>query len=80
MRDARPGVQQAEVIVDLGDRADGRSRVMRSAALVDGHRWREPFDIIHVGFVHLPQELPGIRRKGFDVTPLSFGKDRIESQ
>jgi hypothetical protein len=34
--DADPGEQQAQIVVDLGDRADGRARVFRGRLLLDG--------------------------------------------
>ena len=80
MRDARPGKQQAQVIVDLGHRAHRRARVVRGALLVDGDRRGEPFDVIHIRLVHLPQELAGIGRERLDVAALPFGEDGIERQ
>jgi excinuclease ABC subunit A len=38
VRDADPGVEEAEVVVDLGDRADGRARVAARRLLVDRDR------------------------------------------
>ena len=38
VRTAGTGVEQAQVVVDLGDRADGRARVLRGRLLVDRHR------------------------------------------
>ncbi len=39
-RDACAGKQQSQVVVDLGHRADGRARVVRSGFLLDGDRRR----------------------------------------
>ena len=36
VRHPDPGIQEAEVVVDLGDRADGGARVARRRLLVDG--------------------------------------------
>ena len=50
------GEEQAQVIVNLGDGADGRARVPRRGLLLDGDRRREPVDGLHVGLLH---QLPG---------------------
>ena len=51
MPDPRP--QQAQVVVDLGDRADRGARVARGGLLVDRDGRREALDRVHVGLVHL---------------------------
>ena len=78
LADAR--VEQAQVVVDLGDRADRRPRVLRRRLLVDRHRRRQALDEVDVGLVHLAQELPGIGRQRFDVAALALGEDRVEGQ
>ena len=80
VRAAGAGVEQPEVVVDLGDRADRRARVLRGRLLVDRHRGREPLDEVHVGLVHLAQELPGVRRQRLDVAALALGEDRVEGE
>ena len=77
---AHPGVEHAEVVVDLGDRADGGARVPAGGLLVDGDGRREPFDEIDVGLLHLAQELPGVRRQRLHVPPLALGVDRVEGE
>src|SRR5699024_1406731 len=72
--DAGAGEQQAQVVVDLGDRADGRARVAVGGLLVDRDRGREPLDQIDRGRVHLPQELPGVGRQRLDVASLPSAK------
>ena len=78
MADPRP--QQAQVVVDLGHRADRRARVARGRLLVDRDRRREPLDRVDVGLVHLPQELARVGRQRLDVAALSLGVDRVEGQ
>ena len=78
--DADAGVEQAEVVVDLGDGADGGARVARRGFLVDGDGRGKPLDEVHVGLVHLTQELAGVGRKRFDVTALALGVDGVESE
>ena len=77
---AGAGVEQAEVVVDLGDGADGGAGVLGRGLLVDGHRGREPLDEVDVGFVHLAEELAGVGRQRLDVAPLALGEDRVERQ
>ena len=77
---ADPGEQQAQVVVDLGDRADRRARVASRRLLVDRDRRRQPFDDVDIGLVHLSEELPGVRRQRLDVAPLALGVDRVEGE
>ena len=74
------GVEQPEVVVDLGDRADGRPRVARGGLLVDRDRRRQPLDEVDVGLVHLPEELACVGRQRLDVAALALGVDRVERQ
>ena len=80
VRPAGAGVEQPEVVVDLGDRADRRARVLGRGLLVDRDRGREPLDEVDVGLVHLTEELAGVRRQRLDVPPLALGEDRVERQ
>ena len=79
-RGAGTGVQQAQVVVDLGDRADRGARVVRGGLLFDRDGRRQALDVVHVGLVHHRQELSGIGRQGFHVAALALGIDRVESQ
>jgi maleylpyruvate isomerase len=80
VRPAGPGVEQAEVVVDLGDRADRRAGVLRGGLLVDRHRGREALDEVDVGLVHLAEELAGVRRERLDVAALALREDRVEGE
>ena len=80
VRLADAGEQQPQVVVHLGDRADGGPRVAARGLLVDGDRRRQAVDEVHVRLVHLAEELPGVRRQGLDVPPLPLGEDRVERQ
>ena len=64
------GEQEAEVVVDLGHRADRRARVLARPLLVDADRRRQPVDLVDVGLLHLAQELAGVGGEGLDVAPL----------
>ncbi len=78
----RPGAseQQAQVVVDLGDRADGGAGVVRGRFLLDGNGWRQSFDMVDVGLFHHRQELAGVGRQGLDVASLPFGVKRVECE
>ena len=80
VRAAGAGEQQAQVVVDLGDGADGGPRVAVGRLLVDGDRRRQALDEVDVGLVHLPEELPRVGRQRLDVAALALGEDRVERQ
>jgi len=80
IRRAGAGKQQAQVVVDLGDRADRGARVVRRGLLLDRNRRRQALDHVDVGLVHQLQELPRIGRQAFDVAALAFGVQRVERQ
>ena len=77
---AGAGVEHAQVVVDLGDRADGRARVLARRLLRDRNRGAQAADVVDVGLGHLPQKLPGEAGQAFDVAPLPFGIQRVERQ
>ena len=80
VRRAGTRVEQTQVVVDLGDSADGGARVAVGGFLVDGYRRRKPLDEVDVGLVHLTEELPRIGAQGFDIATLTLGEDGIECQ
>ncbi len=54
------GVEHAQVVVDLGDGAHGRARVVARRLLLDGDGRREAADGVVLRLLHLPEELPGV--------------------
>ena len=80
VRDADPREQQAQVVVDLGDGPDGRSRVARGALLVDRDGRRQAVDLVDVGLLHLTQELARVGAQALDIPPLALGVDGVERQ
>ena len=80
VRHADAGEEQAQVVVDLGDGADGRARVAAGALLVDGDGRAEALDLVDVGLLHLAQELAGVGGERFDVAALALGVDGVEGQ
>ena len=80
VRHARPGIENAQIILNFRYRAHGGTRVSAGGFLVDGDGGGEPCNIIHVWLFHLPQKLAGIGGERFHIPPLAFGIDGIESQ
>ena len=80
VRDADPRPEQAQVVVDLGHRADRRARVARGRLLVDRDRRREPLDRVDVGLLHQAEELARVGGERLDVAPLPLGVDRVEGK
>ena len=78
--DARARPQQAQVVVDFGDRAHRRARVPVHRLLLDGNRRREALDGVDIRLLHQAQELAGVRGQRFHVTPLSLGIDGVEGE
>jgi hypothetical protein len=72
--------EQAQVVVDLGDGADGGARVVARVLLLDRDRRRQPLDEVHVGLLHQPEELARVRRQRLDVAALPLGVDRVERE
>ena len=77
---ADAGVEQAQVVVDLGDRPDRRAGVAGGALLVDRDGGRQALDEVDVGLVHLAQELPGVGRQRLHVPALALGVDGVEGE
>src|SRR5207245_2899823 len=80
VRDAHAREEHAQIVVDLGDGPDGRARVLRSRLLLDRDRGRQPLDRVHLGLLHLLEELARIGRERLDVAALALGIDRVEGQ
>ena len=80
VRMAHAREQQPQVVVDLGHRADCRSRVPAGALLVDADRRRQAVDLVDVRLLDLAQELARVRRQALDIAPLALGVDRVEGK
>ena len=77
---ADAGVEETQVVVDLRDGAHRRPGVVACASLLDGDGRREPLDGLHLGLVHLADELAGIGGQGLHVAALALGVDRVEGK
>ena len=78
--DADPGVEKTEVVVDLRHRAHRGTGVAVGGFLVYGNGRGEAVDLLHVGLLHLAQELPGVGGQGLHVAPLALRVDGVEGQ
>ena len=80
VRDAGAGVEQAQVVVDLGHRGDGGARVLRDALLVDRDSRREAVDVVDVGLLHEAEELARVGGERLHITSLALGVDGVEGE
>ena len=77
---AHPGPQQAEVVVNLGDGANGGPGVFGGGFLVDGDGGGQSLNVVHVGLLHLAQKHSGVGGQGFHIPPLALGVQGLEGQ
>ena len=77
---ANARIQEAQVVVDFGDGADGRAGVASGALLVDGDGRAESLDLVDVGLLHEAEELARIGGEGLDVAALPLGVDGVEGE
>ena len=77
---AGAGIEQAQVVVDLGDGTDGGAWVVRGCLLLDADRRTQPFDDVDIGLVHQLQELPRVGAQALDIATLPFGIQRVECE
>ena len=80
MRCTDGGIEQAQVVVDFGDRPHGGAGAAGGGPLFNGDRGAEAVDGIHVRTFHLVQELPRVGGERLHVTALAFGVDGVERQ
>ena len=74
------GVEQLQVIIQLGHGADCRARAANRIGLVNGDGRRHAIDFVDRRLVHAVQKLPRVGGEGFDVAALAFGKKRVKHQ
>lgn len=74
------GEEQAEVVVDLRGRSHRGSRILVGRLLLNGDDGGETRDLVHVGALHIAQEIAGIGRESLDIAALALGIDGVESQ
>ncbi len=74
------GVEQAQVVVDLGDGADGGAGAAAGGLLLDGDGRTEALDGVDVGALDLVEELARIGGERLDVAALALGVDGVEGE
>ena len=77
---AGAGEQQAQVVGDLGDRADGAAGALADAFLLDRDGGGQSLDRLDFGACQLIEELPCVARQALDITPLTLGVERVEGE
>ena len=77
---AAAGVEEAEVVVDLGGGGDGGAGVAGLVLLLDGDGGGEAVHVVDVGLFDALEELAGVGGEGFDVAALAFGVDGVEGE
>ena len=80
VRRAETGPEEPQVIEELSDRADGAARIAVDGLLIDAQRRGEPGDRVHLGPLHLAEELPRIGRQRLHEPPLPLLVERVEGQ
>ena len=77
---AGAGIEQAQVVVDLGDRAHRAAWVVAGGLLLDADGRAQAFDDVDIGLVHQLQELARVGAQALDIAALAFGVQRVERQ
>jgi hypothetical protein len=77
---AAAGVEQAEVVVDLGGGGDGGAGVAGLVLLLDGDGGGEAVHVVDVGLLDALEELAGVGGERFDVAALALGVDGVEGE
>ena len=77
---ADAGPQQAHIVVDLGDGADGGARVLRGRLLLDRDRRRQAVDLVDIRLLHHLQELARVGRQRLHIAALALGIDGVEGE
>ena len=72
--------EKFQIVVDLGDRADGRARGFDIVRLLDGDGGGDALDEIDARLVHAVEKLPRVGRECLDVAALSLGVDCVEGE
>src|SRR6185437_3156076 len=78
--DAGTRPEQAHVVVDLGDGADGGARVAAGGFLLDRDGGGQAVDRVDVRLAHQFEELPRVGGQALDVATLALGVDRVERE
>ena len=80
VRGANSGEEKTQIVVDFRHRAHGGSGVPVGRLLLDGDGRTQPFDVIHIGLIHLIKKLACIGRQALYITSLPFGVERVKGK
>ena len=78
--DGEADEEELEVIVDLGERADGRAGGADVVFLLNGDGGRDAVDVSDERLVHPVEELADVRGKGFHVAALALGVEGVKGE
>ena len=77
---AEPRVKDAQIVVNFGDRTDGRTRAFARRFLFDANRRRQSRNLFDARLLNLAEKLSRVTRQRFDVTTLPLRINRVECQ
>ena len=80
MGDSHSGIQKSEIVINLRHSPHCGTGITVGRFLINGNGRGQTLDALHIRLLHLSQELPCIRRKGFHITSLSLCINGIKSQ
>src|SRR5437867_8668362 len=72
--------EQLHVIADFRHGADSRPCSSDRVALFNRYSWRNTLNAVDLRLVHAVEELPSVRGKRLDISPLPLSKERIKSE
>ena len=74
------GIQESQVVIDLGCGAHGAARVAVDRLLPYRDDGTQAGNLVHVGALEHPHHVTGIGREGFQVSALPLGKHGVKCQ
>ena len=74
------GIEQTEIIVNLGGSAHGRAGILVGGFLFYADDRTQSRNLVNIRAFHITQKVAGIGRESFDISALTFGKDGVECQ
>ena len=77
---SHPREKNSQEVINLSDRADGRTWIVAGRLLRNRNRRAKARDQIDIRLGHLAQKLTCVAGQAFDVAPLSFGEHSIERE
>ena len=80
MRQPDGRIKQSKVVVDFCDGADRGTRAAAGGFLLDGNGGAQSIDGVHIGALHLIEELACVGGERLDIAALALGIDGIEGE